>query len=1604
MADIARRAFAMLLAAVFLLPLGDIATEKAGAREVTMFSGDVDGFGVDVVPPGTVAGNTIVLPRYSYVVESYLQVSPHAGGDLRGIEDLRLDVNGDGSFEWAFNSTGAGRFGHQDRLADGARAVPLRFGTPGEQKVVVRLPAGATVLNATMDVEGILEDVALKPYKVTGQRAFDMLGLSVAGVGDLNRDGYDDVAVGAPGSDSKTFTDNGLFTVYYGSPSGPQLGAGDTITGTETGDFLGMSLAGVRDFNGDGFGEVLAGAPNATHRGMGPVTPNTGVAYLYANDGTRLRALPVRVIPGGSTGGQMGFSVAEIGDVDGDGTLDIGAGEIFANRSPLQPLVGRVSVAPSGPMGVGSDLWGDTAYSFFGSSILQARDLDSDRKPDFVIGAKFNTPSNGVVGRAFVYLSGQNFKNPLVFMGDQPMANFSASGAAGDFNGDGLVDLALGAPDFVADGKQLGAVFIYPGGPKGPDPSAKPMVLLGRGRDCGFGSSLASPGDLDADGTDDLLVGIPRLAKEMSVAPSGAVDVILTGRDRTGTLWGDMLNSNFGYSVDDAGDVDRDGFRDFIVGAPTHTAGNIDAAGLAAVFTTQINAPRNPWLNVGGAGANDWSWTGSFTRTVRTKDMAAKFNGIMSNEMPVVYDDFGNPFVEIPVFVHTDRPGILVVSNISIVYDWSATVDVNPNKETGNLTWALNKILDPHEMADPPEMEIPLVFNSSSAGAIWVHGLYILIDEAPVPEPEFSVELPEDGSDWYLVDLYTVFADDFQPDEELTYWVEGYTNDTIVNANITDWRWLSVDAFNGSQNDNWTGEVRIEVSAMDDAWLDGYTNITVRVVPVNDPPQVTSEPPGVATAGRQYSYKMAAVDAENDTVSFGLASGPAGMNVDAAGNVLWTPSGEDYNRTFNVVLFATDGRLCATQAFTINVSARLEGVRITGSPPPTAVVGQVYRYAPNITTDVLGAAVLATLRQAPAGMAVQADLSVLWTPSAGQAGAVNVTLLASDGSFNATQSWTVRVFPAGTPVSGVGCVIQEPADGKKVSGRLSILGSASIVTGSVMRVELSVDGKSWKPATGTASWSYTLDTKALTNGRHTILARAWDGQAYSLNASVTVDVDNPVVSDGSDSLLPLVLIVLVIAAVAVGAVMYMRRGRAAAGAAPAAASAPAVPPAAAPPAVARTGEELAVEDVFLIHLDGRLIHHATRRLATGVDSDILSSMLTAVTSFVKDALSRTGDATLGSLEYGENKIILERGKSCFLAVVITGRQEPPELREEMRQALRNVESEYGQALSSWDGNASTLSGVKKFLVPVTAFSMAAPPPAEAGRPAEVDVGIGGELEFYQGYVRLKIAVKNSSPSFIMDASLRVIYNDKALRLDHLEPEYPMSGREIMLGNIGIREKKTVALYLDPQICMESHVEATLSFKDAQGELHHADMKRKLASVVCPIMHTDENINIPMLRRMLEVDLDQKDSKVFNLPPGLAPESAFELCKRAVQSHDIRQVREFSDEKPFVGEAWYFGKVKGREDKLVVKTAVRSDTGSAEFYVASNSKLVVTGLLAELKNDLNKEYRKEKGAEKAMETLSDEGRRQEVRKAGLLLDKYAQGEISPGTTRPPEPGR
>ena len=496
-------------------------------------------------------------------------------------------------------------------------------------------------------------------------------------------------------------------------------------------------------------------------------------------------------------------------------------------------------------------------------------------------------------------------------------------------------------------------------------------------------------------------------------------------------------------------------------------------------------------------------------------------------------------------------------------------------------------------------------------------------------------------------------------------------------------------------------------------------------------------------------------------------------------------------------------------------------------------------------------------------------------------------------------------------------------------------------------------------------------------------------------ASVDVEVGapGPLVVSGADWLLPLALVVVVALAVVALLAVRARRSRdrrgtslasgATAGGAGRRAAAAALKPLDAP---------FVIEDLFLIYRDGRLIQHASKRLTASEDSsEIMASMLTAVQTFIQDALSRGQLAVLGSMEYSGKKILLEADRNLILAIVISG-PEPDGLRSELVQTLRDIEAEYAPLLPGWDGDLVALAGTRRFLVALGNFRSDELSELERRMEARLpsDVKVMSEVEFYQGFARLKVAVRNEGNMLVADASLDLHFNEDILRLDRIEPAYPMSGKRVVLGNLGPKEKKTVAYYLDPQICTESAVDGVMTYRDAKGEFKTAPLKRRMVTVVCPILHTEENINTAMLRRMITEELDQRDSKLFVVPERLPIADAFALGKRSVQGHDVRFVREFVEKEPYKAEAWYFGKTRGREAKLVIRVCARGEGRTLEFFVASGSRLAVTGLLAELRSDLVKRQRESAPAFQRMDQVVDQALKERIDAEKPLLDKYAEG--------------
>ena len=127
----------------------------------------------------------------------------------------------------------------------------------------------------------------------------------------------------------------------------------------------------------------------------------------------------------------------------------------------------------------------------------------------------------------------------------------------------------------------------------------------------------------------------------------------------------------------------------------------------------------------------------------------------------------------------------------------------------------------------------------------------------------------------------------------------------------------------------------------------------------------------------------------------------------------------------------------------------------------------------------------------------------------------------------------------------------------------------------------------------------------------------------------------------------------------------------------------------------RLPRPFALENLFLIHNDGRLVAHVTKEDNTNLDKDVVSAMFTAVQDFVRDSFQK-GEVGLKKLEIGDKNVIIEKGKSAYLALIYSGW--PPKERINMLPMLeRDIEERYKDRLERWNGTMKSVRGVEKML-------------------------------------------------------------------------------------------------------------------------------------------------------------------------------------------------------------------------------------------------------------------------------------------------------------------
>ncbi len=447
-----------------------------------------------------------------------------------------------------------------------------------------------------------------------------------------NGDGFADLAIGIPDRDSGVTNAAGMVGVVYGADDGLDYDTGQTFNQSTTGisgspevnDHFGQALAGG-DFNGDGYLDLAIGVPDEV---VGAVTYAGIVTILFGSSSGVSGAgsqywdqsyLGTNTV---ETSDRFGAALAS-GDFNGDGYDDLAIGVPGQNTLGIAPYGGVVDVLYGTSSGFDTDEWSAVAQGWglletpeeadnFGS-VLASGDFNGDGYHDLAIGVPNETLNDsttpishaGVV--QVVYGSGSGLStdgDELLYQGhdglqDTPEINdkFGKSLAAGDFDGDGHDDLAIGAPNEDQNGADAGIVHILWSDFSGITTDVNMRIwqelipYQTNAADDLFGWALAA-GDFNGDGDDDLAVGVPGQA--VTVGPTTYPAAGMIHAFYGPITFDDVFSESnpvphdgdqYGFTLA-AGDLDGNGTDDLVASAPYYDYSPPGITSSGVLYTT----------------------------------------------------------------------------------------------------------------------------------------------------------------------------------------------------------------------------------------------------------------------------------------------------------------------------------------------------------------------------------------------------------------------------------------------------------------------------------------------------------------------------------------------------------------------------------------------------------------------------------------------------------------------------------------------------------------------------------------------------------------------------------------------------------------------------------------------------------------------------------------------------------------------------------------------------------------------------------------------------------------------------------------------------------
>ena len=624
--------------------------------------------------------------------------------------------------------------------------------------------------------------------------------------------------------------------------------------------------------------------------------------------------------------------------------------------------------------------------------------------------------------------------------------------------------------------------------------------------------------------------------------------------------------------------------------------------------------PMDPELWLGNTMV--WSRLGPFNTTVGIGDLGTKVQLALDKAQKRAPDGYGVSMSELKLRLVTQRAGTLTFDNVSITYKHTST--------TPDLSSAINSYI---ATAGPSwDGTVPIAVSSGSAGKITLDALKVNIDEAP-----FFSKLPdnlwiyENSFQGHLLDINNYVKDDYDLKTDLKFKATVLTNSTRVDVGIFDGHFVYIDAQSKPESVNWTGTVKVQLTATDTRGLSRNSDpFLVTVKPVKAI-VITSTPVTVVLEDTAYSYDVKAVSHRALPLTYMLDKAPAGMKIDnITGAITWAPVNDDVG-DHEIIINVSDGTDWAHQTYVLSVINVNDAPLLSTLPDLTVYEGvaalvDMSKYVkdvddPTSNLTVIAKSSYATVnglsillsyplksgikgenisltvsdgkamvsgvlkvkvqgvfkvdqipdQKATEGTSLSLDIASFihdpqgkkLTITASSAHAKmnkttleilynvgskvteeNITVKVSDGTT--VNDTTVRFKVSVTAVFPT-VTISTPTTGTKVSGKLTVSGTAAIPSGQVTKVMVRIDNGEWVQATGTTSWTYEAKLKdlKLKDGVHYIYVQSYSNNVTSTQAYVDFTVKNPTPARiSSESYLGLGLIIGIIIAIVIGVVAY----------------------------------------------------------------------------------------------------------------------------------------------------------------------------------------------------------------------------------------------------------------------------------------------------------------------------------------------------------------------------------------------------------------------------------------------------------------------------------